>query len=239
MGSSLELVQHLEDTPSSKQRKQLATIKRYPADSSARHVFSINDKDEVQKLWQKIQANAQTPMQVQPQQQYALKEAVQRAGASRSEPRMLQAKPHGVMPDAIEHPSAVLADLENHRVQYFNTTNPPRLGGHNDAGNVTKYEAKEDAASPAANLSMEGKRQAQLAGEKFRARGPSSRHRKMSAGPADRSSYHNRWASYKNTSETTKGFHPMEMAFPRTKSSLTPEGKRQVSRLFQCTTTAL
>lgn len=52
----------------------------------------------------------------------------------------------------------------------------------------------------AANLTLEGKRQAQLAGEKFRARGLNHRPRKMSTGSADRQSYYNRWALY-NPSE--------------------------------------
>ena len=142
--------------------------------------------------------------------------------------------------------SSTATSPENQRIHYFNITSPPQLHGPEKISNVTNGQAVQakkrtdadllaplkapDAAEGqgvkaridteqdvlAANLTLEGKRQAQLAGEKFRARGLYSRPRKMSAGQADRSSYHNRWASYKSN-ENPKSFI----------SYLTPEGKRQ------------
>ena len=116
--------------------------------------------------------------------------------------------------------------LESHRVHHFNTTNPPQLCGPGKTTQISndyivKTEDRVSARSIHAgklpdarkvragraehhqdndivppNLTLEGKRQAQLAGEKFRARGLYSRPRKTSAGQGDRSNYHNRWASY-------------------------------------------
>lgn len=135
---------------------------------------------------------------------------------------------------------------ENRRDYHFNTTNPPQLhdleqtssfmNGRTviardgmETGLLTRQmapdatEPQPSRASvdtgrnvPAANLTLEGRRQAQLAGEKFRARGLYSRPRKTTAGQGDRSIYHNRWASYK-TNEIPKAFL----------SSPTPESKRQ------------
>lgn len=111
----------------------------------------------------------------------------------------------------------------NHRAYHFNITDPPQLHGSREEPSISNDDRMEAQARVDPNpleplratdpikaqarrpeidndhfstLTVEGKRQAQLAGEKFRARALYPRPRKMSAGQADRSSYHNRWASY-------------------------------------------
>lgn len=111
------------------------------------------------------------------------------------------------------------------RAHYFNTTDPPQfcdakgiLPNSRDAqtshdsfpamstglmmtpdafmAQAGKAESQDSHDMLLPNITVEGKRQAQLAGEKFRARGLHYRARRSSLGQGDRSNYHNRWASY-------------------------------------------
>ena len=81
--------------------------------------------------------------------------------------------------------------------------------------------------TPAVNLTLEGRRQAQAAGDKLRARRTPSRHRKAAIAVNDHTSHQNRWASYKSPSST---FLPQEsINIPQgfDGPSLTSEGRRQ------------
>lgn len=81
--------------------------------------------------------------------------------------------------------------------------------------------------TPAVNLTLEGRRQAQAAGDKLRAKRTPSRHRKVAIAVDDHTSHQNRWASYKSPSST---FLPKESTnIPEgfDGPSLTSEGRRQ------------
>ena len=135
-------------------------------------------------------------------------------------------------------------EFEDHRAHHFNATNPVLLcaqhNSHAVLGGRSRIEVDGDASALkksddlfnnhlatqshrqqeeflTSNLTLEGRRQAQLAGEKFRARGLYYRPRKSSKGLADRQIYHNRWAMY-NPAEKPEDV----------RAGLTPDAKRQV-----------
>ena len=199
--------------------------------TNALHVFSIDGDEGVQETWQKLQkgSNSQAPAKTN-------SETVEYSSSMSYKPRDKESSPCE-KPQNPSGDSSCGADFEDFRVHSFHTASPPQPRALQNICNVTDSKALRvridkdgEASAPeqaagavkgqvakhrsdteqeflAANLTLEGKRQAQLAGEKFRARGLYSRSRKLSAAPADRQSYHNRWASYKS-SMNPKSFHP-------------------------------
>lgn len=122
-------------------------------------------------------------------------------------------------------------EFSDYRALHFKSTMPPQLpvvepiGTWNSlaAGGQTRSSM---AVKPAANLTIEGKRQAQAAGDKLRARTMPSRHR-IIATAVDHTNHQNRWATYKSPSSA---FFPKDD--PASSQSfdspgLTSEGKRQ------------
>ena len=125
-------------------------------------------------------------------------------------------------------PSPVFSD---YRALHFDSTMPPQLrsaepigtGGNHAAGGQMRSSM---ASKPAANLTIEGKRQAQAAGDKLRARTMPSRHRKV-ATAVDHTNHQNRWANYKSPSSAffPKDDPTLSQSFDT--PGLTSEGKRQ------------
>ena len=125
-------------------------------------------------------------------------------------------------------PGPVFSD---YRALHFKSTMPPQLRSVEPIGTCESHAAggqtrSSMAARPAANLTTEGKRQAQAAGDKLRARTMPSRHRKVVTA-VDHTNHQNRWANYKS---------PSSAFFPRDDPALsqsfdgpglTSEGKRQ------------
>ena len=125
-------------------------------------------------------------------------------------------------------PSPAFSD---YRALHFNSTMPPQLRSAEPIGTGKDHAAGGQmrasmAAKPAANLTIEGKRQAQAAGDKLRARTMPSRHRKV-ATAVDHTNHQNRWANYKSPSSA---FFPKDDPTPSQSfdtPGLTSEGKRQ------------
>ena len=121
--------------------------------------------------------------------------------------------------------------FSNYRALHFNSTMPSQLrsaeptgiGGNHATGGQMRSSM---AAKPAANLTIEGKRQAQAAGDKLRARTMPSRHRKVAAA-VDHTNQQNRWANYKSPSSAffPKDDPTLSQSFDT--PGLTSEGKRQ------------
>lgn len=105
-------------------------------------------------------------------------------------------------------------NFEDFRAHHFEATIPPQIrlpmpisqaaaGDHvrqatkRGMGRVSNAHGGPSPSS--ANLTMEGKRQAQAAGDILRARTAPSRHRKVTMTPTDHTSHQNRWANYKQT----------------------------------------
>ncbi|KAL2039539.1 hypothetical protein N7G274_007811 [Stereocaulon virgatum] len=124
-------------------------------------------------------------------------------------------------------------DMAAYRAHYFESTRPPKLQSEQPAKQKDSDSCTSQAqpcdpvrsssvgalsssldTSPTENLTQEGRRQAQAAGDKLRARRTPSRHRRMAMAVNDHISYQNRWASYKSQGST---FLPQE-------SINTPEG---------------
>ncbi|KAK0516910.1 hypothetical protein JMJ35_000065 [Cladonia borealis] len=125
-------------------------------------------------------------------------------------------------------PSPVFSD---YRALHFNSTMPPQLRSAEPIGTGENHAAggqmrSSMAAKPAANLTIEGKRQAQAAGDKLRARTMPSRHRKVAAA-VDHTNQQNRWANYKSPSSAffPKDDPTLSQSFDT--HGLTSEGKRQ------------
>ena len=138
------------------------------------------------------------------------------------------ASPIGFRGGSSSTPSPVFSD---YRALHFNSTMPPQLRSAEPLGNGRDHAAGGQmrpsvAAKPAANLTIEGKRQAQAAGDKLRARAMPSRHRKV-ATAVDHANHQNRWANYKSPSTAffTKDDPTLSQSFDTT--GLTSEGKRQ------------
>ena len=122
-------------------------------------------------------------------------------------------------------------EFSDYRTLHFNSTMPPQLRSVESIGTTKSHAAggqmrSSIAAKPAANLTIEGKRQAQAAGDKLRARTMPSRHR-IVATAVDHTNHQNRWATYKSPSSA---FFPKDD--PASSQSfdspgLTSEGKRQ------------
>ena len=122
-------------------------------------------------------------------------------------------------------------EFSDYRTLHFNSTMPPQLRSVEPIGTTKSHAAggqirSSMAAKPAANLTIEGKRQAQAAGDKLRARTMPSRHR-IVATAVDHTNHQNRWATYKSPSSA---FFPKDD--PASSQSfdspgLTSEGKRQ------------
>ena len=122
-------------------------------------------------------------------------------------------------------------EFSDYRALHFKSTMPPQLRSVEPIGTPKSHAAggqmrSSMAAKPAANLTVEGKRQAQAAGDKLRARTMPSRHR-IVATAVDHTNHQNRWATYKS---------PSSAFFPKDDSAssqsfdspgLTSEGKRQ------------
>ena len=141
-----------------------------------------------------------------------------------------------------EAPISSLRRLEDYRVYHFNATGPPQINSSKHVrrtateqiapfepqiSSTIKAKSASKQASPVANLTVEGKRQAQAAGDKLRARTTSSRQRKGPMSLIDHVNHQNRWANYKSS---TSAFLPKEskdliQSFDT--PSLTSEGKRQ------------
>lgn len=131
--------------------------------------------------------------------------------------------------------------FEEYRVHHFNATRPPQMrlpvplksqpveamAGQANRLRISDMDLVASASmgkDGKANLTVEGKRQAQAAGDKLRARTTISRH-KGAMTAVD--SHHNRWANYKSS---TSAFLPkpstsMSQAFDG--PGLTSEGRRQ------------
>ncbi len=125
-------------------------------------------------------------------------------------------------------PGPVFSD---YRALHFKSTMPPQLRSAEPIGTGKSHAAggqmrSSIAAKPAANLTVEGKRQAQAAGDKLRARTMPSRHRKV-ATAVDHTNHQNRWASYKSPSSAffPKDDPTLSQSFDG--PGLTSEGKRQ------------
>ena len=125
-------------------------------------------------------------------------------------------------------PSPVFSD---YRALHFNSTMPPQLRSAETLGTGGDHAAAGQmrpsmAAKPATNLTIEGKRQAQAAGDKLRARTMPSRHRKV-ATAVEHANHQNRWANYKSPSSVffPKDDPTLSQSFDT--PGLTSEGKRQ------------
>ena len=137
-------------------------------------------------------------------------------------------------------------EIAEHRAQHFEPTRPSKLQPE-EFVRLKRTETTVDQAqpydpirssqagalssslhtTPAVNLTLEGRRQAQAAGDKLRARRTPSRHRKAAIAVNDHTSHQNRWASYISPSST---FLPKESTnIPQgfDGPSLTSEGRRQ------------
>ena len=122
-------------------------------------------------------------------------------------------------------------EFSDYRALHFKSTMPPQLPSVEPIGTWKSHAAggqtrSSMAVKPAANLTIEGKRQAQAAGDKLRARTMPSRHR-IIATAVDHTNHQNRWATYKSPSSA---FFPKDD--PASSQSfdspgLTSEGKRQ------------
>ena len=122
-------------------------------------------------------------------------------------------------------------EFSDYRALHFKSTMPPQLPSVEAIGTWKSHAAGSQtrssmAVKPAANLTIEGKRQAQAAGDKLRARTMPSRHRTI-ATAVDHTNHQNRWATYKSPSSA---FFPKDD--PASSQSfdspgLTSEGKRQ------------
>ena len=122
-------------------------------------------------------------------------------------------------------------EFSEYRALHFKSTMPPQLRSVESIGTSKSHAAGGQmrstlAAKPAANLTIEGKRQAQAAGDKLRARTMPSRHR-IVATAVDHTNHQNRWATYKSPSSA---FFPKDDPAPSQNfdsPGLTSEGKRQ------------
>ena len=122
-------------------------------------------------------------------------------------------------------------EFSDYRALHFKSTMPPQLPSVEPIGTWKSHAAGSQtrssmAVKPGMNLTIEGKRQAQAAGDKLRARTMPSRHRTI-ATAVDHTNHQNRWATYKS---------PSLAFFPKDDSAssqsfdspgLTSEGKRQ------------
>lgn len=136
-----------------------------------------------------------------------------------------------------------LQELEDYRTARFQVGNPPRVKPsqsavvsreqsieHKSEMNRSVPENPSLASATAygmCNLTLEGKRQAQAAGDKLRARTTHSRRKREIAASFDQAGYQNRWASY---NDPTSSFHPGNLAgFDQLSNEpkLITEGKRQ------------
>ena len=134
----------------------------------------------------------------------------------------------GFRGESSSNPSPAFSD---YRALHFNSTMPPQLRSAEPTGIKDNHAAGSQlrssmAAKPAANLTVEGKRQAQAAGDKLRARTTPSRHRKA-ATAFDHTNHQNRWANYKSPSTAffPKDDPTLSQSFDT--PGLTSEGKRQ------------
>ncbi|KAL8721424.1 MAG: hypothetical protein Q9225_001899 [Loekoesia sp. 1 TL-2023] len=100
-----------------------------------------------------------------------------------------------------------VSDIEDQRSQYFHATNPPRMhsdGEPSPTPSVCPLKNPAKAGStpcfPSTDLTAEGKRQAQAAGDKLRVRNLAGRVPKSTAGTGS-SLYQNRWAFHGTTSQ--------------------------------------
>ena len=245
VGSSFELGQQLEEQPSRIQRTQLAELHKsyeFVTEGQGFHVFSIDSGEQAQMTWQKLQESSKFQI---PKAENGC-ENFDYSPIKSPKPRNKESSLSKILRNDLEDSSCEI-NSKDYRAHYFNTACPPlphnsqkipdvacgkvrkaSIHENGDAsapthtadsakGQAAKHNSDSEREFLAANLTLEGKRQAQLAGEKFRARGLYSRPRKLSTGLADRQSYHNRWASYKSN-DNPKSFY----------ASLTSDGKRQV-----------
>ena len=130
-----------------------------------------------------------------------------------------------------ESSSAFSPVFPDFRALHFNSIMPPQLRSAEPIGTGKNHATggqmrSSMAAKPAANLTIEGKRQAQAAGDKLRARTMPSRHRKVAAA-VDHTNQQNRWANYKSPSSAffPKDDPTLSQSFDT--PGLTLEGKRQ------------
>ena len=184
VGSALELEQRLAEDP-----KQLRFKARSghrlplppPGPARTLHEFKIRDTEDVQQVWQKLQQTSGI-------------------GALMPKPEDLE----------IQNPQAATGKkllLEDFRRHHFDTTNPPMLSQAIPANSQTKrssslHNPMSDTVD--ASLTSEGKRQAQSAGYRLRARGTPFQSPYKIMAPSDQSFHHDRWASY----QKNKGSQP-------------------------------
>ena len=226
IGSSRELKEQLEEQPSNSQRRLLAELQRSlgpGVHAQNLHIFGIDGREQVQMTWKKLQGRCSPGSSITQHDCRKLdipfSESYQLRKKETQSPQISRVH--------LKNGSSEIGS-KNERVQglynaiqvqsqdpqgTLNVANGVVLNAsiHDDGnksaaarlGNTIKVpEVRRNSDTErdflAASLTLEGQRQAQVAGEKFRARGPHSHPKKSSTGSANRQSYHNRWASYKS-----------------------------------------
>ncbi len=236
----------MEHRTSLAQRRQLAELQKPPnslTEVKGLHIFSIENDENIQDIWHRIRDSSKDQTGARISDIVVAAHTPDKLLKARK----MEDLPHTAN-GTKNVDSLRGLEFEDYRTHCFNTINPTRVSApqepldlHNE--NIMKARIREDSdistlnqnnvlikdqattqkqehkkTFVTANLTLEGKRQAQLAGEKFRARGLYYRPRKMSTGPTDRQNYHNRWAMY------TSAEKPEVV-----RAVLTPDAKRQVS----------
>lgn len=133
-------------------------------------------------------------------------------------------------------------NFEDRRTHHFSATKPPQLtesrlsikkdptivrGGPDLTKGLNGQKSLDTTGPYTLGLTIEGKRQAQAAGDKLRARTSPSRSRRVLMTTNDNSSHQNRWADYKTPSSVFVPNASIESSKDISGSSLTSEGKRQ------------
>ena len=137
-------------------------------------------------------------------------------------------------------------DMAEYRAHHFQSTRPPKLQSEQSArqkdsdtyiGQAQPYDPVRSSSvgalssslhtSPAENLTQEGRRQAQAAGDKLRARRTPSRHRRVAMAVNDHKNHQNRWASYKSQGSTFLPQESINLPEGFDGHVLTSEGRRQ------------
>ena len=137
-------------------------------------------------------------------------------------------------------------DFAEYRALHFESTSPPKVQPEAPARQVGINTATKRAqlfepvrsssadtpssslrATPAVNLTVEGQRQAQAAGDKLRARTTPSRHRKAVIAANNYTGHQNRWANYKSPNSTFLPNDSPNISQGFRGPSLTLEGRRQ------------
>ena len=174
----MELEQRLQEDPfhidrQGRQVKVISTQGSGPG--KVLHEFNIDEELDVQAIWHKFH------------REYAIRKSKPSSKAF-SEDAIRQSM------------KGVSVDLgpEEHRKRHFDSTNPPKITNSPITPADIASDITRDPHNPAATLTIEGRRQAQSAGQKLRTRDTAYSTRAPGVSLADRSTHHHRWASYQS-----------------------------------------